>query len=652
MKMDKDTLIKQKFWLILGAFTLVWLIGLILLLTSASSTIAKEKANGYDKGTNDSKDANFQNPKSPAYLPPWEKYGDKFKKHKAVVWKEAWQGDQKRDWEGQKGLVVWPNTREAAFQDVWDHATSFADWLKAVSAETEEKGKFSSTQARSDFQETLYLQLFTGPWKAELELDKSERDKDGKEKLTKEKVLIKGTGLQTMVSPIEFKGGTRGFDSIMSPRNPPGSGANRSIQPGVPAGVGPNPQAQTGDRTIRNFFKEKRPTVEECWLAMEDYWVKKELLTVLRTALDNVARFKESKPKDDEKLPEGCFKHAIFRNSSWRLDLYFEEDKGKIYISPNSTLMNIDESKRVLNVAKGTKAGLEFRLTQMEKNIIKDYVLRVKGEPLPWTGYTTFNERFQVDNIDPKLPFGVEQIFDWSTSPIKRIDEIRLGVHSHRTAKNTLKVNTAFPEAKAGPRPQQGQQPDMGKMGQPDMSKMGGQPDMSKMGGQPDMSKMGGQPDMSKMGGQPDMSKMAGGRPGGQQAAPPASSMTANNGMERHRYLHITDTCRHLPFGMVLILDQNHLHDVLTALHDSKMRVQITQLHFHHVRGITQESEDKKDDRTPPVTPMGVFPFPPQAGLADGDQNLVELTIYGVAALYERFPAEKKQETPPAPKQP
>jgi hypothetical protein len=176
------------------------------------------------------------------------------------------------------------------------------------------------------------------------------------------------------------------------------------------------------------------------------------------------------------------------------------------------------------------------------------------------------------------------------------------------------------------------------------------------------------------------------------------------NGLRRDRYLQTTETSRALPVGLVLIVDQSNIQDVLVALADSRLRIQTTQVAFQHVRGIRPADAGDTPpgmadrpgglDRPPPnmgklmpgvgtgarrgggdddrpagarggkfggpggmggmVPPPGGVPggygAPSMTGQDEDDPNLVELSVYCIATLYERFPPKKVDETADAAK--
>lgn len=106
---------------------------------------------------------------------------------------------------------------------------------------------------------------------------------------------------------------------------------------------------------------------------------------------------------------------------------------------------------------------------------------------------------------------------------------------------------------------------------------------------------------------------------------PPISSATDVNKLDRLRYIYVTEQSRHLPFGIALVVEKNHVPEILSALANTPLRVQITQVGVQRVRGVVRNPKD-----------------PPTANTTNAaredDANLVELVIYGVCTLYERVP--------------
>lgn len=148
---------------------------------------------------------------------------------------------------------------------------------------------------------------------------------------------------------------------------------------------------------------------------------------------------------------------------------------------------------------------------------------------------------------------------------------------------------------------------------------------------------------------------------------------TKANEFVRARYLFSNEQCRQVPIGLVLIAEQNHIHEILTNLTRSpKLRFQITQVQVHHVRNIHSDgtAPDSKPDSKPGGRPpggqvVGGHGVGGQGGVGqqhtgESDANLVEVCVYGIASLYERYwekkePEKSKGTTPskdPPPAQP
>src|SRR5271166_2811379 len=122
MKVDKDALLKQKFWILLGVFALLWLIGLSVLYASAGGPASAAEADFKKAKDAIGKFTGANRPKNASFLPPWEKDIVQFDDHKKKVWKAAWEGDKveeadaaaagQKHWEGQQGMYTWPSSGE------------------------------------------------------------------------------------------------------------------------------------------------------------------------------------------------------------------------------------------------------------------------------------------------------------------------------------------------------------------------------------------------------------------------------------------------------------------------------------------------------------------------------------------------------------
>ncbi len=110
-------------------------------------------------------------------------------------------------------------------------------------------------------------------------------------------------------------------------------------------------------------------------------------------------------------------------------------------ISPLSTIKNISASKKTQPLAvPGSSGGLPFQLlqdgAQYTMRIAGEPLAFDKEMPLSKTPISTV----PVDLRDPKKALYIEQKLIWEISPIRRIDRLALAAHSHRTITSGLKI--------------------------------------------------------------------------------------------------------------------------------------------------------------------------------------------------------------------
>jgi hypothetical protein len=358
------------------------------------------------------------------------------------------------------------------------------------------------------------------------------------------------------------------------------------------------------------------PSSEEIWLAQEDLWIQRELLQVIRDTNDGLALYE--KVKTPPKPARDEIDRQVFENLRWRLELGITKDEIRWRVT--------NRSPRQQTLA------LTFRLTFKPK---RTQDLWVDGEPLaPNQSSKEVVVKFPgfvgLKGID-----SVEQVLDWRTAPVKRIDQLRLAYNAHSTTGKPL-----LPFPKFAPKDD-------------DPSRAPAAP-----GGM-----QGGMQGAMPMPGPPMMP--GGERPGGVRGG-------NDMGLERNRYIETSDQVRRMPVALVLIVDQSHVQDVLTAFAKSRLRFQTTQVEWKRYRGSIQpavEEEGKVAEgpvgpgrpRRPPMAPPGVignFRPPPMVkpGVnpqepADNDEdssNLVEMALYGITSLYAKYPPKPPAGEAPA----
>jgi hypothetical protein len=165
--------------------------------------------------------------------------------------------------------------------------------------------------------------------------------------------------------------------------------------------------------------------------------------------------------------------------------------------------------------------------------------------------------------------------------------------------------------------------------------------------------------------------------PGGAGAQGSKVDLTKTpSGIPRNRYILTTQVVRRIPIAFAVVLDQDYRNEVLTAVANSPLRIQTTQVYWTHRSDTAAASSGGKSNEWVGGSsfpggggmgsggsspPMGVGSAPPGGGgggrptkessggtseaapsSTEGNRNIV-LNIHGVATLYERFPPNPKK---------
>lgn len=375
---------------------------------------------------------------------------------------------------------------------------------------------------------------------------------------------------------------------------------------------------------LRVNFSQGIPESEDIWLAQEDLWVKRELLRVIREANDLVAKFQpvsdeptptpaEQKPapaadkpkeepaaasdklaalKKDKKIPKPTPvvvvppkdpNHRTFRNPHWELELQIKTVKQTTTVAGN--IKNIGQRRRPL--------GIVFKVLLEKGQDPAGILLPVEHEALAVGESCTIPE-FVIDTTKVAYQglYGVEEVLTWKTAPVKRIDALVLGYPSSRTAEKQL-IQPPWPWLE--------KPPDAG--GAPGAAPApAAPPPPADDGG-------GGRKGRRRDKDDEDPTMGAGAGPGAFSFGPNDGSRT-RYGLRLKRYLDYNDQVRHMPVGMVVIADAEHMSELLSAFANSRLRVQITQTHWQ----VSREKLAPTTDSSPsPMTPgMGPRPNMPQ----------------------------------------
>jgi hypothetical protein len=385
---------------------------------------------------------------------------------------------------------------------------------------------------------------------------------------------------------------------------------------------------------------------KEIWIAQENLWLQREIYRIIRSANDELSKFAGKGGKERGKA-------YSFSNPNFRIDLNLDA-KGKL----SFTITNLLERQQTID--------LKFRVLLNDTPGFDPETFLVSGNPLKPKGSpsgSSHTQTFDAEKSPRNGVFGIEQVLTWQTAAIKRIDQVSFGSlsgddlsHSHRTIVDGLKpFDPKDAEVAAGP------------------AGPGGMPGMPGMPEGPPGAGGKAAP----------MPLPAGGMPGGPGGGAPGAGSNKGPldlGLWSFRYQDVSDQSRRIPVAVVLIIDQDHLDRVLTAFNNSKLRFLSTQVLVNQYLGSLQPSTKLdaglpggempfggggpreifggprgKGSLGPQPMPgfgptfgpgMGGEPADPGAG---GQETNLEVVIYGIMTLYQRYPAAPKLAAAPAP---
>lgn len=577
MQLDKDTLLKHRFWILLGV--VVPLIIIVLVLVPAIVGSATEKMKSDVENTK--KSLSLSDPKNPKWIDSLNEKDKKLADKRDEVWNSAWLS--------QANLYTWPDDPELR---------QYTGAYFGAPIDRHACGKYAG-------------KLFN--------LDQARKIYD-------------------IVQPVN----ARGDGVVLVPRGP-------NIISTIPK------------------FRSGEPPAEELWLAQEDLWVQRELLQVVRDANDSVAVFKVLPnfaamavvgPGVYKGVPEERYWPAAgklevrqrFYNANWELELVLGRNAKNEQVL-RGKLTNL--SRRMLPL--GIQFNVQLKRTRPEGDV-GVYHMMVDGESLAAGKSVNLKETSSLAQQAPDGLFGVVQQFTWKTAPVKRLDALALYRQSHRTANAKLQPPRQFPQTAADKPPDPA----------------------TARGGVEDTG--------------PAIAVVGPGGPGAPVSGPMTVSVTPS-GLVRDRYIHVTEQVRRMPVALTVVCEQAHIPNVIAAFSNSKLRMQVTQVHMTHVRdplrapGEGAPSPGGPDDAgtpgrpgfpgrlpgggrggddtgspdytgpvpgrpgmpllgtpgqiapgQPPVPGAGLFP---DVGGEQGAGNLVEVTVYAIASLYEKFPPPK-----------
>ncbi|MCI0637765.1 MAG: hypothetical protein L0Y72_22105 [Gemmataceae bacterium] len=672
MKVDKEVLLKHKFWVALGVTVPLALVALFVLLTAVSADIDSRR-----KQLKDQHDQfkSITDPATPAIIEEERVKADDEKVKETVVHRKAYAA--------QAGLFRWPEAIENEFDFQNGY---FAYDIKAVRKKDPDPAGVDPPKnedrlvhgvivdVRKDFilvkgydNKDYKFRRIPRP-KISISGDETKDNQDFRELMPKDKVTVlyddgkyfndalTDSEQGVYVSPGVYHNQIKSILEQVEPMNGKGEGVvqlrgwfyelDREGKVILPMSRMPFLNFLPGN----GWEHIDLDISQEAWIAQEDLWIQKEIYRLVRLANDYVSRFES---KHGGKGPEDKSTFHTFSNPYLELKLQW----------PGGNVLNV-KLKNLQN--RRQKLDLNLRV-HFHKDKLNPEIVPIGGEPLNPAGIEGSEITKQIKLSDNALRTGiysVEQVLTWETAAVKRIDQICIGTmgdisHSHRTF--PLGVQTLVKEdipADAGndPKAQAGLPP-------------GGAPLMPKLG------VVGGP---------------GGGLPGMGVGMGQGNALT-KHGFVKDRYLEVTPQARRLPVAVSLIVEQEHVDRVQTAFNNSVLRFLTTQVLVNRYPssmrphlvgqgssgyldpgGIGEGGLRMPAGLMPPQMPgaFGGFPGGDVAGgvqpggfpasgqfnpfgitttAADDMETNVEVVLYGIVTLYERFPPSNRPKETKAP---
>ena len=647
--MNKDALKKYHFWILFAPFLVFVAIGVVVLWTVIGPKIEAKQAE-HEKAAKEA-EGKRAGVKPAAEVDLLRVLNKKFEETRVSKWKQNWDmqvglDDAEPQRQTGENLFRWPTSPLL-------NGFNYAPGGKGLAFGGEipyDRGERNAFKDR-----VVYLAEYsTLPYGTAPTADKPDA----------------GTGMADKMYPTQFAGG---WSAVLR-------------------------HVYTADAATGYGWSAGRPSSAEIWLALEDLWVQRSLLTTLKGMNDRQAAFADRDPRTGEAFGPATATRRVYRNRTWQLDLQIVDRPAdgkkvlvgklsnltprvqmfgmggriafKVFVGEGTVPADLVFNERYLTGAGGKKKKLNGA-AEVEGAGDAVEVPPEKGVELDKLGVANPTLR----EAAPGQPAPVRQVFDARTVPLQRIDRLVLGYPDSRNAMIAPKQPSFLPEEPAA------------GTGTETGSPMGGPGPGSSSSSAPPT--IGGPAGPGSGGG-------AGGVGAGWPVLTgPVTSKTLLD-VTKKRYLgDVTPQIRRMPVGMVVVIDQSNLQDLLLALANSPLRFQVTQVHWARFRGTLGTEAGGSGGYGPsyggggasigaiqgggfevgggglrpgggprgpgssssPAGPMGSSASVPGPGAAafgggetgtDADvqmtSGLVEVSVYGIISLYEKYDVAKDKD--------
>jgi hypothetical protein len=408
VNVNKELLLKHRFWILLGIGVILLVIGMITLPSSIGNQVEK-KAKDFDSAVRVLK--GIKDTKNQDWVDKLTKQDGYIESRKNVVWEQAWNS--------QAYLYTWPEELQAKFSE---HYRYFGDTIDP--RDREQFGNYYETQLYNviDLVQPLTplgsgVVQFRGGWSKLTKLQRTFGDIPTNEQVwfSQEDLWVKRELLRIVRNTNDMVGR---YQEVSLEAPAPKDKDKKDTQAPTPEAGSSKPQASPAPAAVAS---------------------KQDQAAANSDAQAEAAA--SALPAAPEK-PSDPF-HKKYRNPFWEVELTMSRSDNAVY-SVKGKIKNISKQKRPV--------GFVFKLYLDETNPDDDkapYVLLpVDRLPLAVGESDEIKEQQVEDNVTIRGLYGLEQILTWRTGPVKRIERVELGYPSSRTAARKLEPGRWVTEAR------------------------------------------------------------------------------------------------------------------------------------------------------------------------------------------------------------
>jgi hypothetical protein len=649
MRIDREFVIKNRFWLMLGGVGALWLPIFFVSCTGLSQ--GKQKADLERRESETTKLAGSA-AKTQGHLDKLDKGRSDAVEYTEKVWDKEWTRQQDYDgsqWgQGTKGLFWFECMKDWSLPLAQDTRAKIEDksngiWAKMTAGDRtgDIDNQILKVWAKNFYEpEVKEIEPLLAPAYAKDRKDVlvcgeyEENIRDGTEETTKEEAwvlqedlvvrreilrLLKGVSQEThrlksvgMFHKVPYAQPSESYECAdwrleLAAGDTKGSGggsysaASRLIN--IRADEKP---ASLANLELRFWQKQKNDQAKEMRfkLAHEGKVLHRKDITLKALGVTGgiaLKGFESDRPVDISLVPRpaegsgsgsGDTIHETVSNSNWRIDLVLEKQGNRWSISPESRLTNVQPAKRRLLVS-----NLELSISVNDHT---PQTITLEGKPLGWGESRPFKELripksvslddAELDKADFDHDVVIRQQAKWESNPVKRVDFIGVGYNGHMTNSVELKSHKELDVKVTG--------------------------------------------------------EMAVEVPAASDDVPADGSESPETynvqfwRIEHRRYLTSTRQLRILPVAIQVVVDQAQMQEVLAALEPLNSRLNFTKtaVNWKHIPAVTPPPPEKGSG-------SGSKDSPPKPAGDRADTAMVELTVYGMVRLFEPF---GKSSTPAA----